>query len=230
MRAEPAHRLDYVHCWQRHFAAVPNLVPMGAWQTSIRPNRSTSTREYAYLDGPTIFRPSGVSPNLASTLGWSLAHVGHRRISRPVTGFNEHLNGLLDRILAVLGRSDKRNCGMIRPALFIEPGHRLRNEPRSDIPPRFLVARKLLYRGDHEFRIDAGLDQRTELLLGGLARVWSIPRRVRLPKFLEFFARIRSGRVSDRPRESFLSIFLLPLPSFLLHLRRIFGSPGGGLG
>jgi len=121
-----------------------------------------------------------------------------------VTGFGEHLNGLLNGKFPVLGLGNKRDGRMIRPAPFVEPGRRLWNEPRSDIPPGFLVARKFPYGVDHEFRIDAGLDQRTELPLGRFARIRPGPGWIRLPKFLELFARSRSGRVSDRPRESFI--------------------------
>ena len=90
---------------------------------------------------------------------------------------------------------------MVRPAPLIEPRRRFRNEPRSDIPQRSLVARKFPHGGDQQFGIDAGFDQRAKLPLGRLARVWPRPRWIGLPKFLELFAYVRSACVSDRPGE-----------------------------
>jgi len=90
------------------------------------------------------------------------------------------------------------------------------NVPRSNIAPRFLVARKLPHRRDQDFKIDARLDQRTELPLGRFARVRSITWRIGLPKFLEFFARIRAARVSDRPREILILDSGLWILSFIL--------------
>ena len=133
--------------------------------------------------------------------------------------FCEHLNGLLNGKLAAPDLRTEGYHRMVRPALLVEPPRRPWNVPRSNIAPRFLVARKLPHRRDQDFRIDARLDQRTELPLGRFARVRSIAWRIGLPKFLEFFARIRAARVSDRPRE------ILILDSGFLALS--FGISGG---
>src|ERR1043166_2639109 len=117
---------------------------------------------------------------------------------------------------------------MIGPTLLAEPSHSLRNEPSSDVAAARFLHRQLLGTSDHNFRIHPGFHECVEFLLGSLSRVRAVSARKGPPKFLKFRILIWSRRLGDRPRVLF-NFLLLP-SSFLLHLQRIFGRAGGGLG